>query len=279
MLYCARLAHVIEPQYPGAYETVVNLTNCWDEDAMQAVREGVMDAAKRNSRCHERCCRFLAAAGSLLNDSARLAADYVDAGKIARYAARVAHKEFRGKGMERGRETIRFLSAVTAQGVTTFAHTPEALCNRLYIVEDEYGAASRLLMNALRSHALSAGLDIISCYCISSPFDKLEHILIPELGVGFLTANRYHPFEIDSYRCVHARRFMDMDGLRTKKQRLSFNRKAIAELLGEASRLLAEAKEIHDELERFYTANMNFNQVDAVCKKTIEKFLSLCDHD
>ena len=70
-----------------------------------------------------------------------------------------------------------------------------------------------------------------------------------------------------------------MDGLRTKKQRLSFNRKAIAELLGEASRLLAEAKEIHDELERFYTANMNFNQVDAVCKKTIEKFLSLCDHD
>ncbi|WP_312644261.1 hypothetical protein [Hydrogenoanaerobacterium sp.] len=235
-----------------------------------------MELSTQNLRCHERCCRFLAAAGSLLNDSYRITAEYVDAGKIARYATRLAGKEFRKRKEGRGNEAIRFLSAVTAQGITSYTNTPKVLCERIYLVEDDYGAVSRLLMNAIRSHALAAGLNIISCYCISSPFEKLEHILIPEIGVGFLTANRYHPFDIDCFRRIHAKRFMNAEGLRSKKQRLSFNRKAIGELLGEASRLLAEAKDIHDELETCYTVHMDFDKVNEKSARIIETFVSMC---
>lgn len=267
--------HVIEPKYPGAFESLVCLNDCWDEEALQKERNKIMELSKQNARCHERCCRFLAAAGSLLNDSYRITAEYVDAGKIARYATRLAGKEFRARKQGRGTETVRFLSAVTAQGITTYKNTPQALCERIYLVEDEYGAVSRLLMNAIRSHALAAGLDIISCYCISSPFEKLEHVLIPEIGVGFLTANRYHPFDIECYRHIHAKRFMDAEGLRSKKQRLSFNRKAIGELLGEASRLLAEAKEVHDELETCYTTHMDFDKVNEKSTQLLNVFKSI----
>lgn len=267
--------HVIEPQYPGAFETTVNLAECWDEEALQRERARVMALSAENKRCHERCCRFLAAAGSLLSDSYRIAAEYVDAGKIARYAARLAEKEFGHKVKTgRGRETVRFLSAVTAQGITSFPETPRTLCERLYLIEDDCGAVSRLLLNALRFHALEAGLSVISCYCISSPYEKLEHLLVPELGVGFLTCNRYHPFSIECYRHIHAKRFLDTEGMRGKKQRLSFNRKAVAELLAEASSLLAEAKEVHDELETCYTAHMNFSCVEAKTEEVTQLFLN-----
>lgn len=267
---------MIEPQYPGAFESLVTLNDCWDEEALQKDRANIIGLWRQNARCHERCCRFLAAACSLLGDSYRIAAEFVDTGKIARYAARVARKEFGAQKGERGKESIRFLSAVTAQGVTAFTDTPQALCNRIYLVEDDCGAVSRLLLNAMRAHALEAGLDIISCYCVTSPFEKLEHVLIPALGVGFLTSNRYHPFDIECYRRIHAKRFQDMVALGTKRQRLSFNRKAVAELLGEASRLMAEAKVFHDELETYYTLHMDFDKVNEKTGSVISSFLRLC---
>lgn len=211
----------------------------------------------------------------MLGDSYRIAAEHLDTEKVARYAARVARKEFGARKGTRGKESIRFLSAVTAEGVTAFTDTPQALCGRIYLIEDDYGAVSRLILNALRSHALEAGLDIISCYCVTSPFEKLEHVLIPQIGVAFLTSNRYHPFAVDCHRHIHAKRFMDMEALGAKRQRLSFNRKAIGELLGEASRLLGEAKTLHDELETCYTVHMNFDKVNEKTAHVIHSFLKL----
>lgn len=267
--------HVIEPEFPGAYESVVELSGCWEEEALQEQRAKIMGLCAQSTCCRERCFRFLGAACSLLNDSARLASEYVDTAKVARYAARLARKEFPLHKQARGKETVRFLSAITPKGISVFTGTPHALCERIYLVEDDYGAVSRLLMNALRANALAAGLDIISCYCISSPFEKLEHLLIPELGLGFLTANRYHPFEGDYYRRIHARRFTDVEGLRSKRQRFSFNRKAVAELLGEACRLMGEAKDLHDEIERCYQPHVDFKRIDAITGEVIRKFLSL----
>ena len=273
----ATAPHAIEPKYPGAYETTVNLCEFWDEDKLQEQREQIMELYAEVARYHERCCRFLAAAGSLLDDSYRIAAEYVDTNKLAKYAQRLALNEFgTAKGSARGKETVRFLSAVTNEGVTAFVRTPSALCERLYIIDDDCGAVSRLLLNALRSHALAAGLSVISCYCVSSPYEKLEHLLIPQIGVGFLTSNRYHPFAIECYRHIHAKRFLDAEGIHSKKQRLSFNRKATTELLNEATRLLAEAKESHDKLEACYTPCVNFAKVEEKTRQLTETFLSRC---
>lgn len=269
--------HPIEPQYPGAYETVVNLCDFWDEEQLQAQRGHIMQLSGELSRAHERCCRFLAAAGSLLNDSYRIAAEYVDTAKAARYVQRLSEREFgAAKAERRGKETVRFLSALTNEGIVAFENTPAALCERLYIIDDDCGAVSRILLNALRSNALAAGYDIISCYCVSSPYEKLEHMLIPQLGLGFLTSNRYHLFDIPCYRHIHAKRFLDADGMRSKKQRLSFNRKAAGELLDEAARLLAEAKEVHDELEGCYTPAVDFAKVEEKTKFVIDAFLGRC---
>lgn len=267
--------HVIEPKYPGAFETVVNLTDCWDEEKLQRKRGEIVELCTRNSTCHDRCCRFLTAASSLIYDTYRIAVECTDPEKIARYARRLAAKEFRATDVDRGTEAVRFLSTVTPQGLITYTDSVKTMCDRVYLIDDEWGASSRLLLSALRSAALSAGLDIITCYCPLSPYEKLEHLIIPSIGMAFITTNRYSNLSLEPCRRIHAKRFTDMVKLKTRKQRISFNRKAAQEMLGEAVKLLVESKNIHDEIESYYIASMDYKKVDARAAETLSHMESI----
>lgn len=255
--------HVVEPKYPGAFEQTVDLSICWNEHLLFEDRQEIMILAQRISRCHEHCCRFLAAAGSLLGDNWRIALDATEIPKLQKAAARIAAAEFKGCHGH-GQESIRFLSAITNKGPVMFHETAKTLCDRIYLIEDSYGASSRLILNALRSKALEAGLDIISCYCPLSPFEKLEHLFIPSLRLGFMTSNDFHHPDIVPYKVVRSRRFTDEETIRKSRRRLNFNRKAAHQLLNEAASLLAEAYSLHNELEAYYISAMDFSLVDAI---------------
>lgn len=240
---------------------------------MFGCRDEIITLSQRCSRCHEYCCRFLAAAGSLSGDTYRLALECVSTQKLAGYCSRLAEKELRPTKNEHGKEKVRFLSAVTNKGVVSFIDTVKQLCDRVYLINDDYGAVSRLILSSMRKSALAAGYDIISCYCPLSPFDKLEQLFIPALGLGFMTSNRFHDYmsDIDPYRIINSQRFTENDKLKASKKRIAFNRKATAQMVKQAELLLREAKGIHDELEGYYTTAMDFAKVDALTDKIISK--------
>lgn len=231
--------------------------------------------AAKISRCHEHCCRFLSAAGSLLGDTYRLALDAISVQKLQKAARRVADAEFRGSKERRGKESVRFLSAVTNLGQVQFDETALLLCDRIYHIEDNYGAVSRLFLNLLRSAALEAGLDVISCYCPLSPFEKLEHLFVPALRLGFMTVSDYHAAVGEPYKIIRSRRFTDAETLGKARKRIAFNRKAASQMLEQSARLLAEAKSLHDQLEEFYKEAMDFGKVNAVGEKTLEALRAL----
>jgi hypothetical protein len=271
--------HVLEPRYPGAAESLVDLTGCWNEDALYACREDIKALSGSIFRCHEHSCRFLSAAASLVGDTYRLALEAVNTAKLSAYCARLCERELKPLGNPNafggGYESVRFLSAVTNKGPVTFTDTAKKLCERVYLVKDEYGAVSRLLLNRVRSAALEAGYRVISCYCPLSPFEKLEHLFIPQLKLGFMTSNRFHDFSesIDAYRYVNSLRFSDQQKLKAVKRRVAFNRKAAAGMLTQAAELLAEAKKLHDELETYYIAATDFQKTDTLTIRVLDKLL------
>lgn len=250
----------------------MDLSSCWDEHRLYESREEIMKLSAKISRCHEHCCRFLGAAGSLIGDTYRIALDATLSPKIAKAAARIAQSEFKGGREGRGQEAVRFLSAVTNKGETVFSSTAKTLCDRIWLIDDAYGAASRLLLASLRSHALEAGLDIISCYCPLSPFEKLEHLFIPSLKIGFMTCNDFLKPDVEPYKVIRSRRFTDPDALKKSRKRISFNKKAAAQMLDSAARLLTEAKSLHDKLEEYYVSSMDFEKVNAVADNVKAKY-------
>jgi hypothetical protein len=267
--------HAVEPKYPGAYESIVDLSVCWDEGMLQAHREEIIALSRSVTRCHEHSCRFLAAAGSLAGDTYRIALDNLNTAKLAGYCGRLGEKEFRPGKKKAGKERVRFLSAVTAEGVVTFTDTAKRLAQRIYLIVDDHGAVSRLILQAVRREALAAGYDAISCYCPLGPFDRLEHLFVPELELGFMTSNRFHDFSaaIDPYRVVNSQRFSDREKLSGSKKRILFNRRAAAQMLRQAASLLHDAKTIHDELETYYVSATDFSKVDELTEKVMNKIL------
>ena len=267
--------HVIEPKYPGAVESLIDVTPCWNEDALFQCRDDIKALTKSCSMCHEQSCRFLSAAASLLGDTYRLSLAAVNTPKLSAYAERLCERELKSKDRQRpyGYEKVRFFSAVTNKGVSVFTDTAKLLCDRIYLVNDDYGAVSRILLTSTRAAALAAGHDVISCYCPLSPYEKLEHLFIPKLSLGFVTSSRFHDFnnDIDAYRIVNCQRFSDPAKLKECKKRVNFNRKAAMQMTEKAAELLREAKKLHDELESYYIAATDFKKVDALTEKVMDK--------
>jgi hypothetical protein len=269
--------HAIEPKFPGAFESMVDVTSCWDDDLLFTRRKEIMKLSRTCSRYHEYCCRYLGAAGSLSADTYRIALDCLHTQKLISYCKRLTERELRPLKNAAGKESIRVFSAVTNQGVVAFTDNAKILCKRLYLINDEYGAVSRVLLQYIRSAAITGGHNLISCYCPLSPFEKLEYLFLPDMGVGFLTSNGFHDFslQIEPYRIVNSRRFTDNDLLRENRKRLNFNRKATAQMVGQAETLLKDAKTVHDELEQYYIEATDFTRVEALTQKLLTRIDSL----
>ena len=265
--------HALEPRYPGVYEHTLDFSIYLNTDRLESYREQIIALTNENEITSKRAVRFISAAGSLISDTYRMALEETDIGKIRKYAARLALREMKPRGKGPGKEIPRLLSCVTREGITMFLDTPSVLCDHVCLIEDEYGSVNRLLLQALKDHALRAGYDVISCYCPISPFEKLEHLFIPALHMGYMTSNHWHPITVSDCRTIHARRFLNLDALKSKKARIRFNRKASLELLGEAGKLIHEAKLIHDDLEAYYGNCMDYSELDALAQGVAAKVL------
>ena len=272
--------HAIEPRYPGAFESLICLNDCWNEDILIAAREQIMALGSDIAACHRRCCRYLAAAAMLQNEIYQLAAAFTDAAKIERCAKGIFSREFPHRQKRApGREQLRFLSAVTNKGRVFFGETVAKTCDRAYLIDDEWGVSSRLLLIKLRALALCSGFDVISSYCPLSPYDRLEHLMIPELRLGFFTGNSRHTFDPHklpslAVHVIHAARFTDMESLRRKRQRIAFTSKMSSRLISEAEEQLALAKKLHDELEKYYVSATDFDAVRLKGDALTEKLLA-----
>ncbi len=264
--------HVIEPAYPGGYQTIINLCEFFDEQKMAYRLDKTVEYQTRNNECHKKCCSYLKCASVLHNENKRLVMEYTSFNKIELLANRIAKKEIKPLENKNPIEHKRLMSAVTNQGVVAYQDTPSKLADKIYLIKDEYGVSSSLLLKILRDDALAKGYEIFTCYCPLDQKNTIEHLFIPALSLGFVTENKYHSFEnIEPFSVISYTRFTALAGLRKKKQLLSFNKKAANEMIEEAVRILVYAKEIHDLLELQNTDAVNFEAVNNKTNEVINK--------
>ena len=94
---------------------------------------------------------------------------------------------------------------------------------------------------------------------------SLIHIFfIPALRLAFLTDNLWHPIQLPGVQAVRCTRFVDRENLSGFRARLRFNDRAASELIDQAVALMAQAKSCHDELETYYRAAVDFEEVERI---------------
>ncbi|MDR0671223.1 MAG: hypothetical protein LBF64_02825 [Oscillospiraceae bacterium] len=251
--------HVVEPVFPLAVERYCNLGAHCDIGAVKAHRADIQRLIRAIRPCYARATRCLSAARALEDDMFNCVLSGAALDTLARRARGIISREIRpGSGAAL---TKRFLSAITPRGLLCRYETAHALCPRLYELNDDYGLAHMILSPILEA-ALAAGQEAIACYSPMNPAHQLEHVLLPGLGVGFVSSGRLHAHEGKPFRRLRLNACLDPEPLRRLRVRLRFLHKTERALLGEAVDALAEAKRIHDELEDCYRPHMDFASVN-----------------
>lgn len=258
--------HVVEPKYPGACEEILNLGEFWNGKALFDRADQILSLTDENKAIHKTVGRYMSAAGSLMRDNLRLAASYTDVKKAALFGERLAQRYIPSKKGE-GKEWLRFIGGITPKGVLSYTDTVNNFYRNRIIIEDKQGFISGIIMEKIRAAALKAGYEIITLKNPFLPSLVIDHILIPELSLAFVTENEYISFGGEERR-IHARRFADITRQRATRARILFNRRVIRELLLAAAATLKKAKTVHDSLEKIYIESMDF---DALSRFTAEK--------
>lgn len=262
--------HVVEPRFPGAVERYVNLGACYDTAVLSEKKERVMELMAGYQGAYRRAYRCLKGAGQLMEDNLELLETNELKEKIKKRAKGIIAREIPKHGTG-GTVTERFLSAVTCRGQMCLFDTADELCKRIYELSDSYGLA-HLLLEELLGAAVERGHDAIACPDPMAP-NRLQHLLLPGLGVAFVTGSPELPYPGKPYRRIRLDAMADQEELRRHKARIRFSRKVSRALLDEGMETLAAEKVLHDELEQIYNPHVDFDKVYATAQTITDEIL------
>lgn len=264
--------HVVEPVWPGVCEEIVNLGEFWNSEKLRENANEIFEISGKNGYLHRKASGYLKALGQVLSEEVRFAQECVDTKRCEAFAERICRKLLPDKRRGRGKEWVRFLQGVTPSGLVSYTNSITEFYDARLIISDPFGAVSNIVMRVVREYALAAGYEIITVKNAFLPSKLIDHILIPELSLSFVSENSTRKFGGDERR-VHARRFMNVAQLHTHRQRTVFSRRIARELISAACLTLKEAKLVHDELEKYYISAMDFEALTIFAENFVKKAL------
>lgn len=258
--------HVIEPKLAGAQARYVNLGAFYDAGALEKDREEIGRLTAAYKAQYARAFRLLAGVAALSSDPV-LPGDAVLT--AARRAQSLIRRELRGTGS--GGTVRRFLSAYTCKGYMCLWDTVEALCARVYVLDNDL-CLGTLAVEAAAQAAEERGFASVRCQ--SPLFPKLtEHLLIPELDLAIVTQTSRSPYPGKPYRHLRLDAAPGREALPAIKAEHRRLNKLREPILREVTLALSRAKALHDELESHYIPNTDFTGVTRLTRRHIETLL------
>lgn len=266
--------HVVEPKYPGAVEQYVNLGDCYDRSGLRAIRSEILTCMDGYKAHYQRAYRCLDAASEIQTDVRAMLITPALEEKLAARAHGILSRELKPKHTSSaGCVKQRFLDAISHKGSITLFQTACAQCTRIYELSDSYGLA-HLMLTHLLAGGIMGGYDMVACPDPMAP-DRLSHLLVPELGLAFLSACPAQPFPGHPSRRLRLDAMVDRELLRRCRARLRFAKKVSSALTGEAVESLAQAKSMHDGLEALYNPYVDFTRVQEMADIISEELLAM----
>ena len=261
--------HTVDPKFPGICEEIINFGQFWNTDKLLLHHNEILNLTNKNSALHKLTALYIKTMGSVCKSSFSYALAATDIEKCINFAVKTAQKNIPFK-KGTGKKWVRFLGGITPKGALYYTETVNNYKNKI-ILNDNFGAASSIILSAISDIAISRGHEIIVIKNALLPNDITDALLIPELSLCICREYQNIKFESNTRR-IHYGRFTDKVRLNSNKQKIQFGKKIHRRLLQSATETLANAKSTHDELEKFYINAMDFDKMKVFCDEFIANF-------
>lgn len=257
--------HITDPLLPGARQHIMYTGDGWSCGKLSENAGSIQRLSQMIADCHKNAGAYISAAAALLAENRRFAESYISRGEIYAFANELmAAISENADGS--GEEHKRLLSAVSVGETVFFDETLAAYADRIYAIDDRWGAAASYLTELLRSGAIGSGTEIITCRCSVLP-EKIEHIIFPNEGIAITTANAFHSAHRSAAAIINGM-YGDIPDESALERRLG----DAARLIDRACGAVADAKNLHDELEAYYIDAMDFSENERKYNEIISRF-------
>ena len=255
--------HVVDPKIPGARDSLINLGACLNEAAMRPRLTHIRACMTDHAACSRRARAFMQTIHALRRDSAASIAECIDEPRLARMTAALIAAVLPEKGSsEPARIRPVITDAITPKGEICLLANGQA--QRVVRLVHPFGMDMTPVLKALSRAAQFAGYDVEEHLAPLSP-GGLLHLGIPALSTLVTTSDKLISEQtFDFTACLPA------GSILRRECALEQARAAITRHTQLAVDALAQAKQLHDELETFYVPSMDFSAWQRIYDETLK---------
>lgn len=264
------LPHVFDPVYPAVSQKIVDLGQFWNSEKLMADKDDIIAVTDKNKSLLARAKRFSVALSNVCGDSFNCSRGCIDEEKLDAFLMRFYKKILPRKGNGTGKQEIRQLSALTEYGCMTQTETINCYIEK-YLMHDDDFACAHIVCEKTAAEAVRRGFDVILCPCHGLDNTAYEHLLIPELGLALISSTPLNKLVPEGCVKINLSRFYDKSAIARYRGRLKMNRLTMESLAEEVYETIKSAKSVHDDIEKYYIAAMDFEKLDDLAEKLISE--------
>lgn len=244
--------HIVDPKIPGARDSIVNLGVCLDEAAMRPRLAHIRACMTDHAACSRRARAYMQSICALRRECAASVAECIDAQRLSRMTAALTasvlpEHTLTGQG---GQARPVITDAVTPKGEICLL--ANSCYERVIRLVHPFGMDPTPVLRSLSGALQCAGFAVEEHLFPLMP-GSLLHLSVPALSTLVTTSDKLTSEQtFDFAACLPA------GSLLRRECALEQSRAAIARHTQLAVDALAQAKQLHDELETFYVPNMDF---------------------
>lgn len=255
--------HVVDPRYPGAVDYIINAGDFWDAESITAHKQDIIGLTQQIGLYFQRAYNRLKESNSAWWEYGSFISGAVNPSTVNRNILALTDDFIHGIPKSSRPPRHLFAGAITPGGVVTKIET---LIDNTWSIFAIKGSPSSGVKNLLQHTAKVIELNSIYAEIYHSPFDpnNLDLILIPANKSALVDLSGHIVDYENSLAQRQYKRILDFDQLLDPAP-LKANAGAIEAAaqrfrqgLGEAIVFIQQAKQLHDDLEKFYVPAMNF---------------------
>lgn len=257
--------HVLEPLVCAGSANYLNFGAYYDREGIRVNEEELFSLRKKNQRQYTFAYSCLGAIRALIRGIQEETSSKHYEEELEAIGTCLCLSALKPK-CGTGKLSRRFLSAVTPLGVRICSNTPPILCPKVYVLQDRYFLAPRIL-EQVQKKALSQGYDCIAGYSPLQAKGQPAYLLIPEAGAAFVSHSKLFPYTGESFCSID----LDSTVPGSMRQDLSYTEALCQQLLEKTVFHLQKAKALHDRMEALCKPFVDFSQITAMTQETVTR--------
>ncbi len=264
--------HIVDPVNPGAVDEILNMGDCWNEQGFKDYRSTIISINKQVGKTFKRAYRYIGAAKTIHDDWSSYNSEALNLSKLNLFK-----EEFKNDILSNinvssmGTDRHLFATAFTPNGIVTYIDSICANYKRVYVLNAGPGTGKTNLLSYISEEALRRGL-FVEIYHDPLIPERIEHVLIPSLSIAIISSNEINKRNFVGNQ-INMEDFLNKRLINKNAEEIAVAKETFYSLLDKGLSIIASAKKLHDELEKSYIPNMDFDKVEDVFNKIILKLL------